>query len=310
MVITVTMNPAIDKTIMIDKLIHGGLNRISNSLSDAGGKGINVSKTVKSLGGETIATGFLGRGGSQIILDCLSSLEIKQDFILVDGETRVNMKVADADGTITEFNEIGPQITEEQVNQLINKLLSYATKDSLFVFAGNVPRGVNKNIYAVMINAVKERGSRVFMDADGELFKYGLEAVPDIVKPNDFELAQYFNCDHEPEEKEFIILGKKLLKKGIKLVVISRGSKGAMFVTGDQVISCKSIPVKVLSTVGAGDAMVAALCYADQTGLSLTEGYKLSMAVAAGAVITPGTKPPCREMVEELEKQVTFNILE
>jgi 1-phosphofructokinase len=310
MIITVTMNPAIDKTIMIDKLIQGGLNRISTSLTDAGGKGINVSKTIKALNGETIATGFLGRSGSQIILDCLSSLEIKQDFILVDGETRVNTKVAEADGKITEFNEMGPQITEDQVNQLLNKLISYATRDSLFVFAGNIPRGVNKNIYAVMTKAVKDRGSKVFMDADGELFKYGVEAVPDFVKPNDIELAQYFNCKHEPEDKEFIIFGKTLLRKGISLVVISKGSKGALFINREQVISCKSMPVKVLSTVGAGDAMVAALCYAAQTEMPFLEGYKLSMAVAAGAVMTPGTKPPCREMVEELKQQVDLIILE
>jgi 1-phosphofructokinase len=310
MIITVTMNPAIDKTIMTEKLLHGGLNRITASLTDAGGKGINVSKTIKALGGETIATGFLGRSGSQIILDCLSALGIKQDFILVDGETRVNTKVADADGTITELNEIGPQILEEQVNQLIDKLISYASEDSLFVLAGNVPRGISKDIYAEITKAVKLRGARVFMDADGELFKYGIEAVPDIVKPNDIELAQYFKCDHEADEKELIIYGKKLIEKQIKLVVISRGSKGALFITGEQVISCLSIPVKVLSTVGAGDAMVAALCYADQIGMPFLEGYKLSIATATGAVMTPGTKPACRDIVEELKKQVTLRTLE
>lgn len=309
MIITVTMNPAIDKTLVVDRLNPGGLNRISASIIDAGGKGINVSKTIRMLGGETIAAGFLGRSGSQVILDCLSDLDIRQDFILVEGETRVNTKVAEANGRVTELNETGPLIAREQMNQLFEKLLSYAAKDCLFVFAGNVPRGVDRDVYARLIKAVKDKGARVFLDAEGDLFQYGVEAAPDIVKPNHIELAQYFGCDYEPEEEELIGLGKRLLEKGIRLVVISRGKDGALFITKERVASCRSLPVKVQSTVGAGDAMVAGLCYGLQSGASDMEAYRLGMAAATGAVMTPGTKPPGMDLVEELRKQLELTIV-
>lgn len=310
MIITVTMNPAIDKTVSISKLVPGGLNRITSSLADAGGKGINVSKTVKALGGDTIATGFLGKDGSRMILDSLSTMDIRQDFILVDGETRVNIKVAEADGTITELNEAGPEIMESYMEEFMAKLQSLAGNDRIFVFAGNVPYGVRKDIYAVMTKAVRSRGARVFLDADGDLFRFGIEEAPDFVKPNEAELAQYFNCDDVPKESELICFGKKLLEKGTRLVAISRGDKGVLFITAQRVVQCTGIPVKVKSTVGAGDAMVAALCYAIDTGLSMEEAYQLSVAAATGAVMTPGTKPSNKETVIELISQVKLTVLE
>jgi 1-phosphofructokinase len=262
------------------------------------------------LGGETVATGFLGRGSSHIILDCLSDLEIRNDFIIIEGETRVNTKVAEANGRVTELNEAGPVVSQGQMKQLLDKLISYAGNDSLFVFAGNVPRGVSRDIYATMIKAVKEKGSKVFLDAEGELFQYGVEAIPDMIKPNHIELAQYFGCDYEPGEAELMEYGKKLQEKGIRLVAISRGKQGALFLTGEKVVSCRGLSVKALSTVGAGDAMVAALCHAIQSGMSDLEAFRLCMAVASGAVMTQGTKPPGIELVEELKERIELTILE
>ena len=310
MIITVTMNPAIDKTVSISKLVPGGLNRITSSLADAGGKGINVSKTVKALGGDTVATGFLGKDGSRMILDSLSAMDIREDFVLVDGETRVNIKVAEADGKITELNEAGPEITESYIEELLVKLQSLAGDDRIFVFAGNAPRGVRKDIYAVMTKVVRSRGARVFLDADGDLFRFGIEEAPDFVKPNEAELALYFNCDDVPKMSELICFGRKLLEKGTRLVAISRGDKGVLFITAQRVIQCTGIPVKVKSTVGAGDAMVAALCYAIDIGLSMEDAYKLSVAAATGAVMTPGTKPSKKETVAELIRQVKLTVLE
>ena len=122
MIVTVTMNPAIDKTVDIDALERGGLNRIQKVEYDAGGKGINVSKTIRELGGTSIAAGFLGGNAGRTIEAVLNEKGIQNDFIWVDGETRTNTKVFEKSGEVTELNEPGPQILEEQVEQLIKKL--------------------------------------------------------------------------------------------------------------------------------------------------------------------------------------------
>lgn len=309
MIITVTMNPAVDKTVEVESFVQGSLNRIPIPIVDAGGKGINVSKTINALGGETIATGFLGKEGSDKILDILQKEGIEQDFVLIEGITRTNMKIMEKDGTLTEINEPGISVPSEKVQELLTKLESYASKDTVFVLAGSIPEGVGADIYARVTHMVKEKGAEVFVDADGALFRESIEAAPTMLKPNHRELAEYCGLSENISEEQLITCGKQLLEKGVKYLAVSRGSQGALFLTKNQIIRCSGIPVEVHSTVGAGDAMVAALVCARDTGKSWEEAIKLAMAVSAGAVTTEGTNPPSQKHVEELLEQVYVEFL-
>jgi 1-phosphofructokinase len=304
MIITVTMNPAIDKTGEIDCFERGGLNRLKNVILDAGGKGINVSKTIKELGGETLATGFLGGSGGGFIKRVLCEQGIPFDFIEIRNEIRSNLKVVEADGNVTELNEPGPVVTKEELEALTNKLLNYANKDAIFILAGSIPSGIPKDVYHTLTLKIKEKGAKVFLDADGELFIQALEAGPDLIKPNRTELEEYFHKNDRVQENELITLGQRLLQKGIGMVSISLGPMGALFITKDNVLRCPGLNVDAHSTVGAGDAMVAALSYGFSQGLTLEECAKLGIAASAGAVTTKGTKPPTRELVDELIKKV------
>lgn len=306
MIVTVTMNPAIDKTVDIDRLEQGGLNRIQNVEMDAGGKGINVSKTIKAIGGESIATGFLGGRSGRIIQEVLKEQGIATDFVWLEADTRTNTKVVERSGEVTELNEPGPAATDEQAEELLRKLEAYAGENTLFVLAGSIPAGMDKNIYATIMNRVHAKGAKVLLDADGELFVRGLEAGPDILKPNRVELEQYYHLDYRASEEELAAMGKRLLGAGTELVAISLGQMGALFVNRDGIIRCPGLRVKAHSTVGAGDAMVASLAYSWDRKLSLEETVTLGMAVSAGAVTTIGTKPPAMDVVEELKKQVTM----
>lgn len=309
MIITVTLNPAVDKTAEIHHFEHGGLNRLTNIINDAGGKGINVSKTIKALGGESIATGFLGGSAGVLIENTLNHLGISHDFIQVDGNTRTNLKVVESNGFVTELNEPGPEISEENMNALREKLLSYAGTDTIFVFAGSIPASVDKSDYCHLIREVKSKGSKVFLDADGDLFVQGLKTIPTIVKPNKTELEEHFHMENSATEEELIFMGKKLLEDGIELVAVSRGAMGALFFTKDAVYSCAGLKVEAHSTVGAGDAMVAALTYGIDKKESLVDCIRLGMATSAGAVTTKGTKPPSRELVDELLTKVEIQSL-
>jgi 1-phosphofructokinase len=303
MIITVTMNPAIDKTVDLEHMVQGGLNRVKNVIIDAGGKGINVSKTIKELGGETIATGFVGGSGGMLIKKVLQDLGIRSDFIEIKNEVRTNLKVVEADGNVTEFNEPGPQVTGEELEALTQKLLSYANEEALFVLAGSIPNGISKTIYQTLTYKLKEKGAKVFVDADGELFIQSLEAGPDIIKPNRHELEEYYHKDYRVDEAELIDMGQSLLEKGIGMIAISLGQMGALFITKDKVLRCPGLKVEAHSTVGAGDAMVAALSFSYNQGLPLEECAKLGIATSAGAVTTKGTKPPKRELVDALLKE-------
>lgn len=306
------MNPAIDKTIETERFFYGALNRIAPPLTDAGGKGINVSKTIKAMGGKSIATGFLGKEGSETILSCLQKEGIENDFVFVDGVTRTNLKIMEKDGTLTEINEEGMTVSGEKIEELLKKLESYAAQDVWFVLAGSIPKGVDKNIYAHITEKLKAKGAKVFVDADGELFAKAVKAVPDMLKPNHIELAEYFGLKEEPTEEQLITFGKKLLAEGVESIAVSRGSHGALFLHAgeNKVIRCDAMQVEVHSTVGAGDAMVAALVFAKDTNMSWEEGITLAMAASNGAVTTMGTKTPEKSVITALQKQVKQVVLE
>lgn len=304
MIITVTMNPAIDKTAYVDSLQPGGLNRLKDIIQDPGGKGINVSKTLKELGEQTMACGFAGGSGGILLQKLLLEQEIHTDFVELKSNIRTNLKIVEEGGRVTELNEPGPVVTEAELESLMQKLIGYANKETVFVLAGSVPGGVSKDIYGRLTCMLREKGSGVIVDADGELFVNALDAAPDVIKPNRQELEEYFHLDNPADETQIITLGRRLLDKGIGLVAISLGAQGAVFITGERTLCCPGLKVEAHSTVGAGDAMTAALAYGLEQGLALEECAKLAMAVSAGAVTTRGTKAPKPQLVKELLGQV------
>ncbi len=309
MIVTVTMNPAIDKTIEIDRLQVGGLNRIRRVEYDAGGKGINVSKTIRELGGESIATGFLGGDGGRSIARVLEERGIEADFVWVEGQTRTNTKVFEESGEVTELNEPGPSVSDASMRELLDKLEGYAAEGTLFVLSGSVPAGVDKGIYGSIIERVHARGAQVLLDADGELFRLALSAGPDMIKPNRAELEELAGLDYRASEQELLELARGLRRKGIGSVVISMGRSGALFVDEEGEVKSPALSVKAHSTVGAGDAMVAAMAYAWQKGIKGEARIRLCIAASAGAVTTQGTKPPSAKLVDELMEGVELERL-
>ena len=304
MIVTVTMNPAIDKTVDIGKFERGDLNRIKRVEIDAGGKGINVSKTIRELGGESIATGFVGGTSGTIIKQVLTDLGLRTDFVEVKGETRTNLKVVEETGEVTELNEPGPEVSEEQLNDLLNRLEGYANPDTLFVLAGSIPAGIPTDIYRKITEQVHQKGAMVLLDADGVLFSESLKGKPDMLKPNRSELERYYQMDYRASEQELVLMGGKLLEQGVSMAAISLGQMGAIFLTKGKRYRCPGLRVKAHSTVGAGDALVAAMAYSWDEKLPLETCIRLCMGASAGAVTSIGTKPPKRSLVDELMEQV------
>ena len=309
MIVTVTMNPAIDKTVDIGKFERGDLNRIKRVEIDAGGKGINVSKTIRELGGESIATGFVGGTSGTIIRQVLADLGLRTDFVDVKGETRTNLKVVEETGEVTELNEPGPEVSKEQLEDLLNRLDGYANPDTLFVLAGSIPAGIPTDIYRKITEQVHQKGAKVLLDADGALFSESLKGKPDMLKPNRSELERYYQMDYRASEQELVSMGEKLLDHGVSMAAISLGQMGAIFLTKEKRYRCPGLRVKAHSTVGAGDALVAAMAYSWDEKLPLETCIRLCMGASAGAVTSIGTKPPHRSLVDELVRQVELQEL-
>ncbi|MBE7041681.1 MAG: 1-phosphofructokinase [Ruminococcaceae bacterium] len=308
-IMTVTLNPCIDKTIVLNGFCEGGLNRAKSVRTDAGGKGINVAKVLKRFDAAVLAVGVIGEGGSEIVLSELDERGICRDFVKVSGETRTNYKLQDkAKGQVTEVNESGFFVNDESLEKIMSLIKSRLPEVGVMVLSGSVAPGIPTDIYKRLITLAKEQGILVILDADGAAFKEAIEAAPYAVKPNRFELEQFFGREL-PTDGDLLACGRALIDRGISLVVVSLGAEGAVFITKDEAIRVNLAPLACQSTVGAGDSMVASVA------ASLVEEADLlslaRRASAAGTVTAskPGTEVCTKEEVSDYEKRLTITVL-
>jgi len=309
MIITVTLNPAIDKTIEIDEFKIGNVNRIASTRVDVGGKGINVSKVIKELQNKSLALGFLGGSSGNQIKKYLDDSNIKNDFLSINGETRTNLKIYDkVNNTHTDINENGPSVTLSDITNIKEKIMEYCDEKSLVVLSGSVPTGANSCIYGELIKDIKEKGGKVILDADGDMLMQGMKSGPYLVKPNIDELEKAFGISIDNENK-IIETSKKILEYGVKHVVISLGGEGSMFISHDKIAKVAGLKVEVKSTVGAGDSMVAAMAVAIENNYDFEETIKLACATSTANVMTEGTQTGKFEDIEKLKKQISIKYL-
>lgn len=306
MIYTLTLNPAIDKTVYVDKLVVDKLNRVKESHKDAGGKGINVSRVLKILGTESIATGIIAGSSGQYIVEEMIKSNIDTRFINIPGETRTNLKIVGDDRGLTEVNEPGPKITKEEEKLFVDNLLSMVKKNDVVVMSGSVTTNVDKNIYYTLTKALIDLECKVILDADGELFDAGVKAKPTLIKPNSFELCQYFGVEETCDTDTLVELAKRLLNTGIEYVIVSLGGDGALFLSDKGIYRVKALKVSVGSTVGTGDAMVAGLTKAMAENYNYIDMIKLAVGTSAGAVTTKGTGSAKIEVINDLIKKVNL----
>lgn len=308
MIYTVTLNPALDKTVEILSLTVDAVNRITEMRTDPGGKGINVSKVISKLGGESTATGILGGDTGRAILSALEEMKLTTWFHFVEGETRTNLKIVDpVCHTNTDINEPGVTVSEEILSGLLKELLEKITDGDIVVISGSMPKGSPKDTYFVWTKACREKGAKVILDADGDLLKAGLKASPYLIKPNNHELSALVGRTLETPE-DLAETARELMKEyGIGKIVVSMGGDGALYVSGDETIYAEGLKVPVGSTVGAGDSVVAALAVAEESGMSLEETVRLSTATGAANVMCSGTQAAEYEVIEGLMPKVVFH---
>ena len=310
MIYTVTLNPALDKTVEIPNLTIDSVNRILAMRTDPGGKGINVSKVIQKLGGTSVATGILGGETGHSIERALKECGLESFFHYVEGETRTNLKIIDTvSHTNTDINEPGVTVSKEILSNLLSELLKRIQKGDIVVLSGSIPKGAPEDTYYVWTKACRELGAKVILDADGKLFCEGIQASPYLIKPNHHELSAFVGKElNTPTEIEQA--ARRLMKEcDIPKIVVSMGGKGALYFTKTETIYAEGLKVPVGSTVGAGDSVVAALALSEERGMSLEETVRLSTATGAANVMCNGTQAAEYEVISKLISKVVMHTM-
>jgi 6-phosphofructokinase 2 len=304
MIYTITLNPALDRTIEVDGLVVDDANRILREARYAGGKGIDCSRVIGELGEASTALGFIGGYDGLELEGRLINEGILCDFTRIGGETRTNIILSDRRKKIQiMLNAAGPKITPAEIGLFFQRIRSLGRDAEFVVISGSVPPGVNHRIYAQIIAILKGRGIRVALDADGELLRYGCGAKPFIIKPNIHEFQRLTGI----QSIEIDVLLKKarsIVEGGISIVLISMGAKGIVGVTGDEAYWATPPQVEILSQVGAGDSALAGFIYASTKGMDFRDSLIVATAAGTASVMTPGTGLCSKKDVEKIRKRV------
>jgi 1-phosphofructokinase len=307
-VVTVTINPAIDQTVVIPNFAAGTVNRIQSSQMDPGGKGINVASFLADFGQPATVTGFLGADNDEIFRQLFVQKEIEDRCVRIAGKTRISVKISDeALRQTTDINFPGQMPSPADVEQLFAILRELALTHEWFVLSGSIPAGVSTGIYGEMVRALA--GKNVVLDTSGEGFRQAVAAGPWLIKPNVDELREYVGERLDTTEAILKVARSLIERYKIATVVVSMGKDGAIFVEGGETVWAVPPPVEVKSTVGAGDAMVAGIVAGKIRGLALTECARLATAFSTAAISHIGSGLPSIEAVQSAKEQVTIREL-
>jgi 1-phosphofructokinase len=287
-VVTVTANPAVDQTIWVPGFRAGEVNRVVRELLTPGGKGVNVAAFLAEFGVPVLATGFLGRPNAGLFESFLDEEGIAHDFVAVPGTTRTGIKIVDEDaGATTDINFSGFEVSGEDLRALEDRVAGAAAPGRWVVLAGSLPAGAPAATYRRLAELVRERGGHVALDTSGPALREAIAAGPDLVKPNREELEE-LSGRRLGDRDALVDAAEELMRGGVATVVVSLGADGALFARDGDTAFATPPPVRVASTVGAGDAMVAGTIAGTLGALELPRVAALATAFSAVAITRIG----------------------
>ena len=305
MILTVTLNPALDKNYTVPDFSLHGIHRVAEMSTVPAGKGLNVSRVLKSLGTKTLATGIVGGYTGKQIEAGLEKLHVPYEFVRIQGESRSNILIYDPSQAIhSELKEPGPTIPKNAWRRLEQKIMTLAPLCSWVVFAGSPPPDAASDVYVPLIQVVKSLGVKVALDTRGPWLQTGIKAKPDLIKPNWDEFQELVGgC---LSIKQGLEKAREVANAGIETVVVSMGAQGALAVhQGEGYLVNKLPPIEVVSPIGSGDTLVAGLLSKWQHSSDFPTALRFGLAVATSnaAHFGAGTFDPGE--VPRLEQAIT-----
>ncbi|MGV2990463.1 1-phosphofructokinase [Vibrio sp. E150_011] len=302
-VVTITLNPALDLTGSLETLNKGSVSLVNKGSLHAAGKGVNVAKVLSDLGADVTVTGFLGTDNQELFCQLFDELGAKDEFIRVAGSTRINVKLVETKGDVSDINFPGVEVSQEAISQFDTTLNTLMQTHDYFVFAGSLPRGISAEQCAKWIETLQKNGKRVLFDSSREALAQGLDSQPWLIKPNDEELSQFVGRELSTQE-QCLEAAETLSDKGISNIVVSMGAEGVLWLHDNCWLQAKPPKMRVVSTVGAGDTLVAGLCWGHMQLMPKQELLSFATALSALAVSQIGVGVPSKEEVISLQKQV------
>lgn len=297
MIITVTLNPSIDRTLRVENLVHGGVNRAEIIALDAGGKGVNVSRALTVYGADTHAVMIGAALGSAWFRDVLNDAGVPHTMVMADGVTRSNITLVEADGTVTKINEPGVQLDESVIVDVEAALAALPLAGAWVVLAGRLNPGAADDTYLRLARFAKERGARVAVDVSGRPLDIALEAgTVDLIKPNQHELGEIVGR-RLTTIGDVIDAAREVVARGVATVVCSLGRDGALFITADVVQHAESAEPIQGTPVGAGDILLATFIGGGADAEALVDAVRWS----AASVKLPGTAIPTRAQASAIQ---------
>lgn len=287
-ILTITANPALDLTGHLPGLTVGEVNLVASGHLHPAGKGINVARVLKDLGGQVVVSGFLGKENQAPFHALFQEEGLIDQFLVVPGATRINVKMVEANGRVTDLNFPGVEVDDEARQAFEQRLHALVAEVEYVVVAGSLPRGLMPAHLATWLQQLRAAGKKVIFDSSGAALTAGLAAQPFLIKPNEHELADWAGRPLDTED-ELLAAARELQQRfGIEHVVVSRGADGVLWLAQNECWRGQPPRMQVVSTVGAGDSMVAGLCWGLSQNWSIEQTLRLASAVSALAVTQIG----------------------
>ncbi|WP_375748372.1 1-phosphofructokinase [Vibrio sp. HN007] len=307
-VVTVTLNPALDLTGSLNTLNVGSVSLVNKGSLHAAGKGVNVAKVLSDLGAEVTVTGFLGKDNEEMFCQLFEEMGAKDQFVRVNGATRINVKLVEESGSVSDINFPGVEVKQPEIDEFEKTIFELAKDHDYFVIAGSLPKGISPELCASWIQRLHELGKKVLFDSSREALAAGLDANPWLIKPNDEELAEFTGRTLE-SAKECQLAAMTLADKGIENIVVSMGADGVMWLNDNQWVRSQPPRMEVVSTVGAGDTLVAGLCWGHMQNMDKPQLLTFATALSALAVSQVGVGVQSHEELQSLQKEIQFQTL-
>ena len=309
-VATITLNAAYDLVGRLKRIELGEVNTVETLGLFPAGKGINVAKVLNDLGVEVAVGGFLGEDNQGDFEHMFRVTGLQDKFQRVTGKTRINVKITETEADVTDLNFLGYQISAEDWQKFVADSLDYCKEFDIVAVCGSLPRGVTPELFADWLLQLHQAGVKVVLDSSNAALTAGLKANPWLVKPNHRELESWVGHSL-PTLNDIIVAAKRLKAQGIANVIVSMGANGSLWLSDNAVVQAQPPKCEnVVSTVGAGDSMVAGLIYGFVNNLSQQETLAFASAVSAFAVSQSNVGVSDRALLEPILKQVKVTLIE
>jgi 1-phosphofructokinase family hexose kinase len=303
LVVTVTVNPAIDSTVLADRLAFEDRGYILRRDEHAGGRGLNASLVLHSFGVPTLALVTSGGVSGQRFSHSLAQLGFPYETVPIEGNLRTNLILTDRQGLTIKLNEPGPILSPDELARLEAAVKRHLPGAQWLLLCGSLPPGVPHNYYCCLIQAAHQLGVKVLLDTDGDVLQFGLEQRPTLVTPNQQEAARLLNRALITRQ-HFRTAVQRILDLGAQSVILSLGSRGAIAAKGAQIVEVVPPRVAAVSPIGAGDALNAAFVWASLNGSDFFDAVRWGVAAGTASARLPGMQFATIAQTEQIYQQV------